>query len=245
MTDRNDLPQAVPAGADPSGEKTPEALSREANSRVVAERQAIDRALVNKTLPIALREGLLAGLAKEIVEFNRRAADFTVRQEALAESRVNLPMELTDPKYCAADLTKRAAKVRGERYDALRTHAKLLAARKPLLETLIRHIDKDCRAAESRVQDATAKVTKGFMDIGYVAHPARGGRQGQYPEAEKHAFDYAVRTQPAVQEAEAAAKQIRADLAEIRRQAAGVDSDVAYMDDRAADLWRQLVGDGT
>jgi len=244
MTVSNDSPQAVPTGADPAA-KTPALLSQEVRERVAVERQEIDRTLINSNLPIALREGLPPALAKQIVEFNGRAAAFTARQDALAEARVNLPLKMADPKLCGADLGERAVEVRAERYDILRLHVKLVAGRRPLLDALIKLIDKDCRAAESRVQDATARVAKALREAGYVAHPARGGRKGLYPLAEERAFDYTVRTQPPVQAAEAVVKTLRAELAELRRQADGVGEDVAYLEDRAADLWRQLVGAGT
>jgi hypothetical protein len=237
----NDSPQAVPSGADPSGSKTPELLSQEARERVLAERQELARALTNPSGPIALREGLPPGLAKEIADFNRRVADFQARREALDEARANLPLVMSDPKFCGPDLAKRAGKVRAERYDVLRLHAKLLAASKPLLEALVAHIDKACIAAEGRAQAAAEKVAKALRDVGYVPRPARGG-QGRYPAAEQRAFDYEVANQPVVRAAAEEAKALRVELAELRRQAGGVDADVAHLEDLVAAAWRQLVG---
>jgi hypothetical protein len=243
MISRND-PQAVPAGADPIGSKTPEMLSQEARERVLVEQQELARALTNPSCPIALREGLPPALAKDVTEFNRRVADFQARQEALAAARINLPLEMAAPKFCGPDLAKRAGKVRAERYDVLRLHAKILTARKPLLEALVEHIDMECVTAEGRAQKASEKVAKALKDAGYVPRPARGGQQGRYPEAERRAFDYEVSNQPVVRAAAEEAKGLRAELAELRRQAAGVDADVGHLEALVAAAWRQLVGTG-
>jgi hypothetical protein len=226
------------------GSKTPEVLSQETRARVLAERQALERLLINRNLAIPLREGLPSDFGKGIVEFNTRVGEFLKRSEELAEGRAALSLAMADPKLSGQGAADKAQKVRGERYDVLKLHLKLLTARKSLLDALIPHVEKECEALEERLREAEQKMAAGLKSLGWVPFPARGGRAGVNPKAEERAFAAEVRAQPGIRAAQGAVQAARAEIDGLRRQAKGVKSDVAVLEEQIAVAWGGLTGGG-